>query len=134
MKFLLNLFSFNTYTISPDSLKNQFQDIQIREVEINNPFDYNRSIKYYGNTIKKLEVIDKNGKKLRLENSPSLEMRITIKKGKRYVVYFDTITIENNILTGDRSRFLPNFKKEIPLENIIKIEIQNGRKHFHYKK
>ncbi len=132
IKFLSNIFSFKTYTISPESLKAQLKDVKRKDVEINNPFDNLDSVKYFANNIKKIEVVDKNGKKLRLENSPSLEIRFKLEDKKKFTLYFDTIFIENNILSGDRSRFL-GLKKEIEFDKIVKIEIQDGRKNLSYK-
>jgi hypothetical protein len=132
IKFLINIFSFKVYTISPESLKAQFKDVKRKDIEINNAFDDLDSIKYFANNIRKIEVVDKNGKKLKIENSPSLEIRFKLEDKKKYTLYFDTIFIENNILSGERSRIL-GLKKEIQFDKIVKIEIQNGRKHFYYK-
>lgn len=110
----------------------QFREVKRKEVEINHPFDNLNSIKYVANTIRKIEVVDKDGKKLNIENSPSLEIRFTLENNKKITFYFDTIFLDHSILSGERSRFL-GLRKEIQFDKIMKIEIQNGRKKFHYK-
>ena len=62
---LLIIISCKTYTIPTESFKNQFtktENIQEKEVEINNPLLYG-NLKYSANNIKTLNVIDKNGNK-----------------------------------------------------------------------
>ena len=103
------------------------------EVEINNPLFY-RNIKYTSNNIDRLIVTDKNGNKIYLNNSPSIEMRVTHRNGKKYHFYFDTIILENDTLKGGRSRFAQNLTRAIPMDSILKIEIQNGGKNFNYQK
>ena len=103
-----------------------------KEVEINNPLLYG-NLKYSANNIKTLNVIDKNGNKITIPNSPSLEMRITHKNGKKYLFYFDTIILENDTLKGSRSRFIPNLTRKIPFDSIAKIEVQEGGKNYNYQ-
>jgi hypothetical protein len=132
---LLTIISCKTYTIPTDSFKNQFtktENIQEKEVEINNPLLYG-NLKYSANNIKTLNVIDKNGNKITIPNSPSLEMRITHKNGKKYLFYFDTIILENDTLKGSRSRFIPNLTRKIPFDSIAKIEVQEGGKNYNYQ-
>ena len=132
---LLIIISCKTYTIPTESFKNQFtktENIQEKEVEINNPLLYG-NLKYSANNIKTLNVIDKKGNKLTIPNSPSLEMRITHKNGKKYLFYFDTIILENDTLKGSRSRFIPNLTNKIPFDSIEKIEVQEGGKNYNYQ-
>ncbi|MPT36881.1 MAG: hypothetical protein E2604_17785 [Flavobacterium sp.] len=135
---LLSLFIFvscKTYTIPTDSFKEQFtktEQFETKEVQINNPLLYG-NLSYKANNIKNLLVRDKEGNFLTIPNSPSLEMRITHKNGKRYIFYFDTVVLENDILKASRSRFIPSLTKSIPLDSISKIEVQEGGKNFKYK-
>lgn len=129
------LFSCKTYTISKASFKSQFtktKEMKDKEVVINNPL-FLGNITYVANDIKSLNVIDKEGKNVNIPNTPSLEMRITHKNGTKYHFYFDTITLENNVLKGSRSRFMPNLTRSIPFDSIAKIEVQEGGKDFHYQ-
>ena len=125
--------SCKTYTIAPESLREQF--IQSgntqKNVRINDALFYG-SIEYKSNGIVNLEVIDKHGNKKIIQNAPSLEMRVTHKNGKKYHFYFDTVILENDSLKGGRSRYIHTNTK-IPLDSILKIEIQDGGKNFHYK-
>jgi hypothetical protein len=132
---VLIIYSCTTYTIPVESFKAQFSKfdtIQKRERVISNPLTYG-NIKYMTNNILMINVIDKNNNPLTIRNSPSLEMRITKKNGKKHVFYFDTVTLENDTLKGSQSRFLPNLKKEIPFDDILKIEIQEGGKKYSYE-
>lgn len=104
----------------------------MKEVEINNPLLY-RNIQYSSNNIDRLLVLDKDGNKKYLDNSPSIEMRITHRNGKKYILYFDTVTLENDTLKGGRSRFAQNLRREIPIDSIVKIEVQDGGKNFNYQ-
>ena len=134
---LFALFSCKTYTITLESFKSQFANSspkKTKEVEINNPviLPYSTT-KYLSNDIKYLNVKDKNGNLFFMPNSPSLEMRVTDKEGKKFHFYFDTVTIENDTLKGGRSRIMPGITRSIPFSNIVKIEVQEGGKNYHYQ-
>ena len=137
MGILSLLFSCKTYTISVDSFRKQVtksNSEKLREVEINNPTLYTSSnIKYFANNIKSIIVIDKNGNEVKLENSPKLEMRITRLNGKKNILLFDTVIVENDTLKGARSRLMQNLRREIPLNDIKKIEIQDSGKVYKYQ-
>jgi len=130
------LFSCSSYTISVGSFREQMVHANtenLKEVEINDPTNSHHNIGYLANGIKSIIVIDKDGKEIILENSPKLEMRITQKSGKKSILYFDTAIIENDTLKGTKSRYFQNLKQEIPMNDIKKIEIQNGGKNFKYQ-
>lgn len=132
---LLLTFSCKTYIITPDNFRTQMIQAKAensKEVEINNPLTF-WNITYYSNDIKSIIVNDKKGNKLTLENSPSIEMRITHRNGKKYYFYFDTVILENDTLKGGRSRFIQSLTRKIPMDSIVKIEIQDGGKKFDYQ-
>jgi MFS superfamily sulfate permease-like transporter len=132
---MLLLFSCKTYTIPIDSFREQMIKTETRnmkEVEINNPLTFH-NIKYHSNNINQIIVIDKDGKKMYLKNSPSIEMRVTHVNGKKYHFYFDTVKLENDTLKGGRSRFVQGLTREIPLNDIVKIEVQDGGKKYNYQ-
>ena len=137
MGILFLLFSCKTYTIPVDSFREQMTvpgSEKLRGVEINNPALYTyKNIKYEANSIKSIVVVDKKGDKVKLENSPKLEMRITRKNGKKNILLFDTVIVENDTLKGARSRLLQNLRREIPLSDIDKIEIQDSGKVYKYQ-
>jgi len=131
---LLLVFSCKTYTVPINSFRDQMvnaNSIGIKEVKINNPLTFGK-IKYSSNNIDQLIVLDKNGNKMYLKNSPSIEIRVTHRNGKKHKLYFDTVILENNTLVGKRSRFAQGLKYEIPMDSIVKIEIQDGGKKFKY--
>ena len=131
------LFSCKTYTIPVDSFREQMTvpgSEKLREVEINNPTPYTyKNIKYEANSLKSIVVVDNKGDKVKLENSPKLEMRITRKNGKKNILLFDTVIVENDTLKGARSRLMQNLRREIPLSDIDKIEIQDSGKVYKYQ-
>ena len=132
---LLLIISCKTYTIPADSFRSQMINANsenMKVVEINNPLTFGK-ITYSSNNIKSLVVIDKNGNEFIKENKPSIEMRVTDKNGKKYHFYFDTVILENDTLKGGRSRFMKNLTREIPMNNIVKIEVQDGGKNFKYQ-
>jgi hypothetical protein len=141
MGILSLLFSCKTYTIPVDSFREQMTKSgseKLKEVEINNPTFYSssstkRNLIYKANSIKSIIVVDKSGNKVKLENSPKLEMRITRKDGKKYILLFDTVIVENDTLKGARSRLIQNLTREIPLGDIEKIEIQDSGKVYKYQ-
>ena len=132
---VLLLVSCTTYTIPVNSFKEQMMKVDqetLKEVEINNPLTY-RNIQYTSNAIERIIVVDKDGKRTYLDNSPSIEMRVTHNNGKKYHFYFDTVILENDSLKGSRSRFVQNLSRAIPIDSIVKIEVQDGGKKFSYQ-
>lgn len=132
---LILIISCKTYTIPTDSFREQMitaKSGNMKDVEINNPLLY-KKIKYSSNNIDQLIVLDKDGNKMTLDNSPSIEMRVTHRNGKKYILYFDTVILENDTLKGGRSRFAQGLTRQIPMDSIIKIEVQDGGKNFKYK-
>jgi len=129
------MFSCKTYTISKESFKEQFKDVNSKTLVekkvsiISSSFVEN----FYCNDIKTIIVEDKSGKKIEMVNRPSIEMRVTTDDNKRRIMYFDTSYIENDTLYGSQSRLLSliNYAK-IPLKRIIKIEVQDGGKRYKY--
>ena len=132
---ILMLVSCKSYTIPIDSFKEQLVNTNSsnqKTVTINNPLYYG-NISYAANNIDKIIVLDKNGNEKTLNNSGSIEMRITHKNGKKYHMYFDTVLLENDTLKGSRSRFLQHLKRQIHIDSISKIEVQDGKKDFRYQ-
>ena len=139
---LLFLFSCKTYTISPESFREQMKNANsssMKEVNINNPLKpllplLPLNITYSSNNINHLIVKNKEGIEMLLDNSPAIEMRVTHRNGKKYIVYFDTVILENDTLKGGRSRTIQGITRQIPMDSIIKIEVQDGGKNYNYKK
>lgn len=132
---LVLLTSCATYTIPVQSFKEQMMQVTpgtVQQVEINNPLS-DSNIKYTSNTIDRIIVVDKDGKKTYLDNSPSIEMRVTHQNGKKYHFYFDTVILENDSIKGGRSRFQQGLTRAIPLDSVVNIEVQEGGKKFSYQ-
>jgi len=84
---------------------------------------------YLANPIAKIQCTDKKGNPAELDNGPAIEIRLTYgKENKRTVFYFDRVFVSDSIVTGVPSRFMPTMRNTIPLNEINKIEVQNGGK------
>jgi len=130
----LSIFSRTTYTITPNSFKEQFDGINLESfkiVKVRNPMNEFSPLVYKANQLKKIIVVDENTHRFILDNSPKLETRFTLKDGKKTTFYFDTIALENGFLIGEKSRMLPITGK-VEFDAVEKIEIQNGGKRYKY--
>ncbi len=123
------IFSCKTYTISPQSFKEQFSKV---DYDLSTSRSIVGSIYYNGYQIKKVNVVSKDGKPKILDNAPSLEMRITLNNGKRKHFYFDSMKLENDTLTGYKARFFPKAIVKVLFSDIVKIEIQESGKKIKY--
>ncbi|MDH3269312.1 MAG: hypothetical protein OEM46_10710 [Ignavibacteria bacterium] len=136
---LLSLFGCTTYFIPIESFKHQFNGIdstKLRMVEINVPVVI-RGVTtnlYPANPIDTINCVDDNNKPIKLENSPSIEIRFTEKNDDRTIFYFDTIYLQDSLIVGAKSRLIPTLRDAIPINNVKLIEVQDGKKDFHYVK
>jgi len=129
---IICLTSCATYYIPLDSFKEQFAGLEpSKEVTTLGPGG--DKVKYMTYPITFIKCVDKSGSAYNLKVSPSLEVRFTYgENNKRTIFYFDLIRINDTLLTGGQSRFIPSIKKTISLNSITKIEIQDGHKKFSY--
>ena len=132
---LAALYSCTTYTVAPGSFREQFVTTgdTMQDVKVNNPLFVNSNIVYKANSIKTIKVVDKSGNTKYIDNSPSIEMRVTQKNGKKRIMYFDTVELRNDTLYGEGLRLLGGVVRKIPFDSIVKIEIQDGGKKFKYQ-
>jgi len=129
----LHFCSCKTYYIPVDSFKQQFAGlVPSKEVTTRGPGG--NKVTYMTYPIDTIKCVDNNGKPYGLTNSPSLEIRFTYANGKRTISYFDLLRINDTLLTGGQSRFIPTIRKTISINSISKIEIQDGKKKFKYFK
>lgn len=132
---LILMLSCKSYTIPTESFREQMRNTKtstMKDVKVNNPLTFG-DISYAANNINRIIVEDKNGNETYLNNSGSIEMRVTHKNGKKYIMYFDTVILENDTLKGGRSRFIQSLQRQIPMDSIAKIEVQDGGKKFNYQ-
>ena len=132
-KYLLlwALIGCKTYTISPESLKQQLMRSEPTLVRTVGPFGGIHS--YHANNIRLIQCLDKNGVAVELANSPSIEIRFTLASGSRKTMYFDRIQLRNDTLLGHPSRFAPGVEIRIPYTEITRIQVQDGKKDFSYQ-
>ena len=124
-----------TYYIPIDSFKKQFKDIDstnLKMVDAIGPIGERFS--YLANTIDTIYCVDNNNKPYKLINSPSIEIRFTDKNDDRTIFYFDTIFLQDSIIIGTKSRFIPSLRDEVPIDSVKLIEVQDGKKNFKYVK
>jgi hypothetical protein len=133
----LGLILFNsctTYIIPVQSLKSQLSQIdstKFKMVEVKGPIG--EKYNYLSNSLKTILCEDSKGNQIELKNSPSIEIRITSgKNNTRNIFYFDRIYLNDTCIIGVQSRFITSIRKTILLKDITKIEVQDGRKNFHY--
>jgi hypothetical protein len=131
---LLSLSSCTTYYISMDSFRQQFAGIdstKYKEVAIRGPIG--EVHRYRANPITNIKCADKNGNPAELQNSPSVEIRFTYgENNNRTTFYFDRIFVSDSSVAGVESRFIQSIRKTVPLKSVTKIEVQDGKKNFHY--
>lgn len=120
-----------TYTISPESLKQQLMRAQPTTVHTTGPFGEVHS--YQANNIAMIACTDKDGNAVELRNGPSIEARITLSSGSRKLTYFDRIELRNDTLITHPSRFVPTMEFRIPFSEVVRIQVQDGRKDFRYE-
>ncbi len=126
----LSIFSCKSYYIPVNSFKSQFTDIDstsLKPVIVKDPAG-TRHV-YLANPIDFIYCEDKDGNQHKLQNNPSIEIRFTDYKNKRTVFYFDRVFMNDSVIIGYRSRFA-GLKQEIPIKDVIKIEVQDGQKGF----
>lgn len=78
-----------------------------------------------GNSLTNIKVLDKNNKECIIPVSRQTGVRITKKDGTRKTFYFDTLLIQDSMITGKKDHFLGINITPINLNNIEKIELQN---------
>jgi len=127
------LSSCKTYFISVDSFRQQFTGLDsagLRRVVTKSPYGIKSAYNTY--PIDSILCVDKDGTKMVLKKSPSIEIRFTDISNKKTVFYFDLMVVHNDTVTGVRSRFIPSLKRSIPLSQVKTIEVQDGRKRYSY--
>jgi hypothetical protein len=118
--------------LSTESLKERFAGIdssKLVDVEMRGPLG--EVYRYQANPIRVIKCVDRQGQPVALANGPSIEMRVTHNK-KKTIFYFDRVFVNDSTITGVRSRFIGSLTATIPLNDITKIEVQNGGKNYRY--
>ena len=123
---MLVLGSCQTYEIGLESFKVQMAEATFsrQKDSVTHSWD---SIQYLHNSVDMLFVENKNGEKLFVDIHPELQIRTTLKNGTRHSFYFDTILIIDDTLQGGKSRVFTGLRKEIPIADISRVEIQRKR-------
>jgi len=128
--------SCKTYYISAGSFKQQFAGIdstKLKMVEMTGGGTLWVTEQYLANPLTKIKCQDKKGNTAELDNSPAIEIRFTYGgNNKRTSGYFDRVFVTDSLVTFVQSRFIPTMRKTIPLNDITKIEVQNGGKNYKY--
>lgn len=77
-----------------------------------------------GNSLTEIKVLDKNENECTLPVKRQTSVRITKKDGKRKTFYFDTLLVQDSIITGKNDHFIGTNINPIKLNTIVKIELQ----------
>jgi len=136
--FLVSLFIFlcvcscATYQIPLESLKLQFAGIDSSKlVNIIAADRRGDEYSFLINPIKILKCIDNDNNPMIIRTNPKLMMIVTDKNNNKTKLGFDRVFVSSAYLYG-QSLFLPEIIKVIPLEDIVKIQIQDDRRKFEY--
>src|SRR5882724_484843 len=130
---ILFLGSCKTYTIPVDSFREQFARAgysKSRIVTVEGPRGNGDTVSYHTYPMDSIKCVDKDGSPYEFKVSPSIEIRFTYDDNRRVVFYFDLMTVNDYIIEGIRSRFIPSIRKTIQVNTIKKIEVQDGMKRF----
>ncbi|TFD97340.1 hypothetical protein E2605_06640 [Dysgonomonas capnocytophagoides] len=131
--FVAFLTSCTTYQIPIESFETQLKDATFDNMKtVNTKYPTGITYQNLANQLDSIICVDKNGNTRKIQNKPSIEIRITDKKNKKTIFYFDTVYLSDSFVVGQQSRFI-SATKSIPLKDIIKIEIQDCHKKFSYK-
>ncbi len=109
-------------TMTVSSLAEQMQGVNqasMKKVGVKMPSG--PSAEYMANTVDSLQCAEE-----KIANGPRLMMRITDKEDNQVTYYFDTVFLEDSILTGSTSR-LEGFKTKVRLKSIEKIQFFDNR-------
>ncbi len=115
--------SCKTYHITPESLLQQLANTKKeKKHSLLTPFFFPGTIS--GNSLTEVKVLDKTEREVTLYVTRRMGVRITKKDGKRKTFYFDTLLIQDSLITGKNEHFFGTNIKPINLNNIAKIELQ----------
>jgi hypothetical protein len=121
-----------TYYIPIESFKQQFNGIDSSDLQwVHTRGPYGEVVQYLANPIEYIKCVDKQGNPFELKNSPSIEIRFTKNNNKKTIYYFDRIYLLDTLIIGDRSRFI-GLRKGISINEVKLIEVQDGKKNYHY--
>ena len=119
----LLLSSCATYHITTESLLQQLANTEKeKKHSLLTPFFFPGTIS--GNSLTEVKVLDKTEKEVTLYVTRSTGVRITKKDGKRKTFYFNTLLVQDSMITGKNDHFIGVNIKPINLNNIAKIELQ----------
>lgn len=122
------------YTFSVTEFKNLFSgmhDGMLINVEAVGPRQILLKYKMY--PIDSVRCYDKKGNMVMLKNKPGLEIQFTSQQSGKTSIYFDTIRINGDIVTGSPSRYIGGIQKTIDLRTVESIELRNIKRAFKYK-
>jgi hypothetical protein len=114
-----------TYHITTESLVQQLADtheesktVYLVAFPIFVPFSVT------GNSLSQITVFDKNEIERVIPVNHHTAVRITKKDGSRKTFYFNTLLIQDSLITGKNEHFIGTNIKPINLNNIEKIQLQ----------
>jgi hypothetical protein len=131
LSLLLGLSACKLYYMTPASLQEQLQKIDPNKIE--DSYDLRLGLlgaalkggqKNFYNGIEKVQVTDKKGNLYNRPVMPHTVIRLTDLKGKKTILYFDSLFLKDSLLFGSKSHFISLAVKPIRVDSLTKIEFQ----------
>lgn len=131
---VLTLSSCKTYSIPVTSFIHQLSEVDSTSLrQVTTIGTFREELRYLATPISRIECIDKNGNKIWLKVSPSIEIRVSNINGHKTIFYLDRTMIYDSTLVGARSRIAQSgLLKSIDVKDILTIEVQDGKKKYRY--
>lgn len=99
--FVAFLTSCSTYQIPVESFEAQLKDATFDNMKtVNTKYPTGITYQNLANQLDSIICVDKNGNTLKIQNKPSTEIRITDKKNKKTIFYFDTVYLSGSFVVG----------------------------------
>lgn len=114
-----------TYYLTPQSLAEQMVNAEPeKKTTILVAFPIMIPFTVKGNSLRTIQVTDRNGNEKTLKVTNHTGIRITQKNGKRTTFYLNTLILKDSLITGKKDHFMGIDIKPININNVEKIEIQ----------
>ncbi len=120
---VLLLTGCKSYSITTDSLVQQLK--QDQHPAPDPKFEKYAMFKYSSNHLKKIQCVDSKGDTAWVTPGKNTGLQITQKStGKKYMMYFDTVILENDTIYGLKSRLI-GVLRAFPVNDIDKVVVSN---------
>jgi hypothetical protein len=127
---VLTTTSCKTYYMTPDSFKDQLQNIDPNK--ITDAYDFRLGLvgvalkggKNFYNGITSIKVTDKHGNAIVHPVNTNTQVRLTNNDGRRIILYFDSVFLRDSLVYGSKSHFITLHVTPMNINTLTKIEFQ----------